>query len=335
MVLEKISIIMPVHNTEKYVGETIRSILAQSYKNWELIAVNDGSTDGSLGVMESFRDDRITVVNNPEPGLIRALRLGDSLSTGDLITRMDSDDKMPWDKLHVMQHEWMQHGMGTVVVGGAEYFMDEGNVGEGFTKYAAWLTRVAKENAFKENIYRESIIGSNCSLIHRNDFNSIGGYKPDVYPEDYDLCFRMYYGGLKIVGLDSIVHHWRDREDRISRNWDEYKDNRFLSLKTHYFNLCERDEKRPLVIWGAGRNGKDIVRLFQEKGETNMRWVCDNEKKIGKDIYGLRMRKFEDLKEFDNPQIIVGVAAPSDQVEIGRYLKSLGKVEGVDYWFFS
>ena len=326
---------MPVKDTAQYVGKTIQSILDQSFENWELIAVNDQSNDDSLAVMESFNDPRIIVKTNPNAGLLRALRFGYSLSSGDLITRMDSDDLMPDYKLEIMYNEWKKHGKGTVITGGAEYFMDEGEVGDGFNRYVNWLTMISRTNTHAQHIYKESVIASNCSLVHRDDFDACGGFEPDTFPEDYDLCFRFYESGFHLVGVNEIVHLWRDREDRISRNWDEYKDNRFLALKTHYFDKLERDSNRPLVIWGAGRNGKDIVRLMQEKGESSIHWICDNENKIGKDIYDIRMQHFDALKLIDNPQVIIAVASPADQNMIESHLKYLNKVAGSDYWFFS
>lgn len=332
----QISIVMPVKDTEKYVGATIESILNQSFQNWELIAVNDDSTDKSLQVLEEYAtvDSRIKVVTNPNPGLLEALRFGYSKTSGTLIHRMDSDDKMPVSKLSLMHDEWIKHGKGAVVTGGAEYFMDNAEVGDGFKRYASWLTEVSRTNSHAENIYRESVIASNCWLAHRDDFDKIGGFEPNTFPEDYDLCFRFYQGGLKIVGLDVVLHLWRDRPDRISRNWDVYKDHRFFDLKIQYFFSIERDSNRPLALWGAGKNGKDLAKLILDQ-ESNLTWVCDNEKKIGKDIYGIRMERFEKIKDLNDPQIIIAVASPNGQKEIETVLESWNLTAGDDYWFFA
>lgn len=332
-----ISIILPTKDTEPYLEECLDSIVNQTYPHWELLAVNDASSDASFDIIQAYaaKDKRIVAIDNPNPGLLLALRLGYKHATGDLIHRMDSDDKMPADKLEVMSEALILSGKGSVVTGGAEYFIDEGEVGDGFNRYVAWLSEVSRENTHAENIYRESVIASNCWLVHREDFDAIGGFEPDTFPEDYDLCFRFYAGGLKIVGLDKILHLWRDRTDRISRNWDVYKDNRFLDLKTDYFIKVDLDSNRPLAVWGAGKNGKDIVRLLQSKEVKNIHWVCDNERKIGKDIYDIRMQHYYAIPEINQPQIIIAVASPDDQKEIEVKLKSWGKKAGIDYWFFS
>lgn len=329
----KISIILPVKDTAKYLYACLDSIVGQTYDNWELLAVDDNSTDECLSILQEYskRDDRIQAIVNPNPGLLNALRLGYAHSKGDLIHRMDSDDIMPLDKLELMVNSISDN---TLITGATEYFSDEGPIGDGFKRYDNWLMDVAKNQSHKSEVYKECVIPSNCWLVHRQDFDRIGGFVPDTFPEDYDLCFRFIAGGLKIVGLPKVLHHWRDRSDRISRNWEVYKDNRFFKLKVHYFFEMDRDINRPLVLWGAGKNGKDLAKLFLEN-EQVLHWVCDNQKKIGKDIYDIRMKHFEEIDNLENPQIVIAVASPDGQKEIQLELNSRGLKKGEDYWFFA
>ncbi len=332
----KISIILPTRDTARYLEECLDSILNQNYKNWELLAVNDASSDHSFEIIQEYasKDKRILALDNPKPGLVNALRFAYSKSTGELIQRMDSDDKMPASKLELMISEWKKHGTGSVITGATEYFTDEGEIGEGFRRYDAWLKEVARSNTHKHEIYRECVIPSNCWLVHREDFDAIGGFEHDTMPEDYDLCFRFYKGGLKIVGIDQVLHHWRDRADRISRTREEYRDNRFFELKVKYFLELEKEPDRPLVIWGAGRNGKDLVKLFQDAA-VHIHWVCDNQKKIGKDIYDLRLHSIDTIFDLDKPQIIIAVSSPEDQEKIADRMLKQGLQSGRDFWFFS
>jgi len=332
----KISIIMPVKDTATYLPACLDSIVEQSNPNWELIAVNDNSKDNSLEILSSYakKDVRIRVFDDGAPSLLPTLRHGFSKAKGALIHRMDSDDIMPSDKLELMYDAWCKFGKNCVITGGTKYFSDSEIVGDGFKRYDAWLCAVARLNSHTEEIYRECVIPSNCWLIHREDFIRIGGFNRDVFPEDYDLCFRFYKGGLKIVGLDSILHYWRDRPDRISRNWECYRDNRFFELKVHYFFELERDQSKPLVLWGAGKNGKDLMKQIL-KYEVPSIWVCDNKYKIGKEIYGIKMDDYTTIEQINNPQIIIAVASPAGQFEIQKELKKLKLNPGRDYWFFS
>lgn len=326
---------MAVKDTEPYLPACLDSILAQSYSNWELIAVNDHSTDRTPEILEASaaEDDRIRVFHGTRHKLIPNLQEAYKHCRGTLINRMDSDDKMPEYKLQLLVSEWEKYGKGTIIAGGTAHFVDEGEVGEGFLRYERWLNDVARRNTHYEEIYQECVIPSHCWIIHKEDFDAVGAFDPEVYPEDYDLCFRFYKKGLQVIGVDSVLHYWRDRSDRISRTWDCYKDNRYFDLKLRYFYQLDRDKERPLVLWGAGRNGKDMAKLLQAEDDT-FHWVCDNDKKIGRDIYGVYLEHFDVVSSLSNPQIIIVVTSPDDKLRIRELLNSWDKKPAADFWFF-
>lgn len=330
-----VSIIIPVRDTAPYLIECIDSIVEQDFKHWELIAVNDASSDESPDILQRYseKDDRIKVLDNPNPGLIKALQLGYKNSTGQLITRMDSDDKMPENKLSLLVESWNKYGKGTIITGGVEYFSQDIELGDGFKRYSDWLNDVMRDSSFKSQLYKECVIPSCCWLIHREDFERINGFEPDTVPEDYDLCFRFIHGNLNIIALNETLHYWRDRPDRISRTREEYSDNRFFELKLHYFLKHDNNKDRPLVIWGAGRNGKDLVKLLKER-DQKLNWICENENKIGLHIYDHLLKGPNHISELIEPQILIAVASPKQQKNIKTDLIANGKTEGKDFWFF-
>ena len=330
-----VSIIMAAKDTEPYLPDCLNSILAQTYANWELIAINDHSSDRTPEILETYakKDACIRVVHSKRHKLIPALKEGYLHVNGSLINRMDSDDRMPVDKLEALVNEWQKYGKRHVIGGGTEHFVDEGEVGGGFRRYEEWLNDVARTSTHYEQIYQECVIPSHSWIIHKEDFDSVGGFEPEVYPEDYDLCFRFYREGLKVIGLDKVLHHWRDRSDRISRTWAEYKDNRYFDLKLRYFYELDRDWSRPLVLWGAGRNGKDMAKLILDR-KDQFHWVCDNDRKIGKEIYDVRIEADKRVPEISKPQIMIVIASPIDKEAIRIQLKKWGKLPVKDFWFF-
>jgi len=152
------------------------SILAQTYQNWELIAVNDHSSDDSPKILQEYaaKDSRVRFFNSDKPKLIPTLQVGYAETKGTLINRMDSDDKMPDYKIQVLVEEWNKHGKGTVIAGGTKHFVDEGVVGGGFIKYEEWLNEVAKTSTHYQEIYSECVIPSHCWIIHKEDFEVVG-----------------------------------------------------------------------------------------------------------------------------------------------------------------
>jgi glycosyltransferase involved in cell wall biosynthesis len=92
--MPQVSAILPVFNAERYIGDAVQSILDQTFRDFELIIINDGSTDGSLAVLEKLaaKDSRIRLVSRPNTGYVKALNEAVGLSTGEFIARMDADD---------------------------------------------------------------------------------------------------------------------------------------------------------------------------------------------------------------------------------------------------
>lgn len=330
-----VSIIMATKDTAHYLSDCLESIITQSYKNWELIAINDHSSDATPEILEEYarRDNRIRVFHSDRPKLIPTLKYGYRFAGGELINRMDSDDKMPFDKIETLVKEWKKYGKGHVIAGGTQHFVDVGEVGGGFLRYEEWLNKVARESRHIEEIYKECVIPSHSWIIHKEDLDAIGAFEPEVYPEDYDLCFRMYKAQLKIIGIDKVLHFWRDRSNRISRTWAEYEDNRYFDLKLQYFLEIDRVLDRPFVLWGAGKNGKDLAKLLIKNGVA-FTWICENENKIGKHIYDQLMVSAGALASLDNPQIIIAVSSPAGKREIKTQLKANKKEPIKDYWFF-
>ena len=135
-----VSILIPFKNTERFLFECLDSICAQGYTNWEVLAVDDHSSDASRQLVEnmSLTDVRIKLFDTDGDGIIEALRTAYGESSGELITRMDSDDIMASNKLQVMVDALLEHGKGHLAVGQVNYFSEKG-IGDGYARYEKWL----------------------------------------------------------------------------------------------------------------------------------------------------------------------------------------------------
>lgn len=325
---------MPFRNTAVFLPDCLRSIRAQSYKHWELLAVDDRSEDNSRAVVEqaATRDGRISVLDNGGQGIIPALRTAYAASRGAFITRMDSDDVMAPERLAVMSGQLQRAGPGHLALGQVRYFSDRG-ISDGYARYERWLNALTASGSNFSEVYKECVVPSPCWMAARTDLDACGAFEPDRYPEDYDLCFRFYRERLTCLPSEHVLHHWRDYHTRTSRNSEHYAQNYFLKIKTHYFLELDWDQSRPLVLWGAGFKGKKIARLLQEQG-VPFTWVCDNPKKVGKKIYGATLRHFTNSGSLQGAQSLVTVANEAAQAEIRAYLAQQGAQPGADYFFF-
>lgn len=329
-----ISILTPFKNTSHYLTECLDSIVNQTYKHWELLIIDDHSTDESYNIVLAFaeKDKRIKLIKNSGQGIIEALRLAYSESNGNYITRMDSDDIMHPEKLSVMLKDLQNHGKQHISLGLVKYFSEDG-IGDGYAKYESWLNKLTQKGHNYQEIYKECVIPSPCWMIHRDDFDVCDAFYPNRYPEDYDLTFRFYKNEMRCIPTTSVLHYWRDYSTRASRTDDHYAENHFLELKIDYFLELNYDASRPLTIWGAGQKGKKVAKLLKQKG-INFIWICDNPKKIGKHIYDELMYSFEHLNALEHPQCIVSVANTEAQLEIKTYFKTQQMESMIDYFFF-
>ena len=329
-----ISILLPVYNAAPFLEDCLNSILQQTETDWELLAVNDFSTDNSFEILKKYAatDGRIHALQNTEKGIISALRTAYQNSSGVYITRMDADDRMMPAKLKTLKDLLVKNGNGHVATGLVQYF-SANELGEGYQRYEAWLNDLTQNQTNFSEIYKECVIPSPCWMTSREDLEKCAAFRPNDYPEDYDLCFRFYEKGLKVVSADGILHQWRDHTTRTSRNDKTYANNQYFDLKLPYFLRLEYQQERPLVLWGAGKKGKRIARMLDEN-KVYFHWVCNTESKWGHVVSSAELKPTDFVKELENPQIIIAVAAPDGQVEILDFMQENNLKKGTNYFFF-
>lgn len=325
---------MPVRNALPYLSICLDSLLAQDCADWELIAIDDHSTDKSAALLQAYaqKDARIKLYPAIGKGIIEALRLAYEQASGTYITRMDADDWMPPNKLSHLSGQLLTAGRGHLATGLVHYFSDQ-ELGDGYQRYAAWLNGLTQTGCNFEAIYKECVIPSPCWMLHRADLDACQAFTPNRYPEDYDLCFRFYEAGLTILPCATILHHWRDSSGRTSRHDPNYANNSFLPLKVHYFLRLHYNKNRPLVLWGAGKKGKAVARLLVEQ-QVPFHWVCNNPNKIGHNIYGQILQSTTVVPELQQPQLLLLVAEPAAQVQLHQDFQQQEQQALSDYFFF-
>jgi glycosyltransferase involved in cell wall biosynthesis len=326
-----ISILMPVKNAAPYLQACLDSIAIQSEHKWELIAVNDGSEDESLALLNDFAKGRhnVLIANNKGKGIIPALQLAYSLSKGEYVHRMDADDVMPPDKLKMLLTAWESN---SIVTGKVQYFANNESISLGYENYQNWLNQLMDSGDIWQDVYRECTLPSPAWLIHRNDFINLGAFNSELLPEDYDLCFRAYKSRLNVITIKKVIHLWRDSQNRTSRKLPIYFPIAYYPLKVHYFLEIDRNYEKPLLLWGAGNKGKVIAQLLLERGEK-FTWASNNPRKRGVNIYGQILQDISilNLSEF---QIILAVSSPIDKIEVQEKVDNDGLTKAKNYFWF-
>ena len=208
-----ISVVLPVYNAEAYVSEAVESILAQSFTDFELIAINDGSTDGSGAILRELaaRDTRIVLVERPNDGLVSALNEGIESARAEFIARMDADDvAMP--ERFALQYARMVKEPELAVLGSLIRLIDEAGNVTGSGGYSLTPERIARY--LRE---RGCPVAHPTVMMRRGAVLKVGGYrKAFSHAEDYDLWLRMSDLGYAIANLPQPLLNYRKHGANVS-----------------------------------------------------------------------------------------------------------------------
>ncbi len=277
-----VSILMPVYNAAGTLPAALDSIRAQSFREWELVAVNDGSTDDSLALLDraSQKDRRIRILTGAHAGHVEALRSAAVLARAPLLARMDADDVMHPRRL-ILQVTRLDSPPAVDLVATRVRLM--GRTGEGMRTYVDWQNRLLSHEEIDLNLFVESPIAHPTVLMRRDIFERAGGYRDPGWAEDFDLWHRLRESGARFEKLPRRLVGWRDGERRLTRTHRMYSEKAFYSAKLHYFKrhpLC----RAPITVWGAGPNGRAWTRDLRRHGVEVSAVIDIDPRKVGRRI---------------------------------------------------
>lgn len=221
----KVSVVVPVYNTEAYVEEAVRSIMNQTLKNIEIIIIDDGSTDNSLSVIKklAFEDNRIRFHSQTNQGLSNTRNFGIETASGEFIYFMDSDDILAPGAFEICYQLCVDEDLDFVFFD-AESFSEDTDISLGFDYQRTHLFEERKvysgkemlERMLDENKYRASA----CLNFIRRDF--IEQYKLNFYPgiihEDELFTSELYLYGKRVSCVHQAFYCRRLRRDSIMVN---------------------------------------------------------------------------------------------------------------------
>jgi len=204
-----VTVLMRVYNAERHLRAAVESALAQTFTDFELLAVDDGSTDASVAILESYGDPRIRVVTQRNGGRNAAARRGLAEARGRYVAILDADDRAAPERL-ARQVATLENDPDLVMVGSALGVVDERGTRIGVRRYplddAALRRAVTIYNPF-----------GNSTLTYRCDAaRAAGGYDLTTFCEDWDLSLRLMKRG-RVANLPDVLSDYRVRTDRIDR----------------------------------------------------------------------------------------------------------------------
>ena len=291
--MSKVSVIMPVYNAEKYLNEAIESILKQTYTDFELLLINDQSTDNSKAICEEYskKDNRIILLeNNSEihgPGPTRNIGLDNV--TGEFIYFMDADDWID-ECLLKCAVKRMQETNADIVQFGVIYERNDGkSSGQYFWRGKKLLTKEELKKDFL-NIWKENRNSLWIYLFRREKVKSIR-FENIIIGEDISYIMDALCNAEKIAYIPKALYHYRYVENSTSHRWIE--------------NTIECRE----IIWNHQRDflnsfqGEHDKLAYAEVAYDNYVWaiyqLCSNLCTLSYRAKKMELSKFKDILNFD------------------------------------
>lgn len=215
-----VSIIIPVYNAAHYIEECLDSILSQSYKKFEVVLINDGSTDNSLEICKEYLqiDSRIQLINTDNKGVSNARNVGIDNASGDYIAFIDSDDTVSVDYIDVMVKHAMDKSFDIVCCNIAQWSPRSNTITRFPDTYnSSKITEINHETAI-ELMLRNRLISSgpyaklfNAKKLGLNRFSSL------VIAEDLEFNFRLFNESEKILHIDQDLYYYRQNPEGAMR----------------------------------------------------------------------------------------------------------------------
>jgi glycosyltransferase involved in cell wall biosynthesis len=335
--MPKISVLMPCYNVAATVDETLQSIAAQTLTDFEVVAVDDGSTDNTPDILAQCvqRDPRFRLLPLPHAGIIPAMNAGLEDCRAEYIARMDADDLMLPTRLEQQATHLDQHPKTTLVSSLVAGF-PKGELREGFRLYIEWLNTLTTHDEICREMFVESPLCHPTVTFRRQAVLDLGGYQERGWAEDYDLWLRMYLAGMRFDKIPETLVEWREHPDRLTRTDSRYSLENFLRAKAHYLALGPLKNRDEVIIWGSGMHGRRLSKHLLREGVNLIAFVDIDPKKIGRTRRDKPIIAPEDLPDLwanaANPAVLAAVGARGARELIRQQLTDFGLTEGKDWW---
>lgn len=331
MNIPALSVLLPVRNEAHHLPAALASLFRQTLTGWELVIVDDGSTDGTAAILtEAARGDfRIRVLRRPAEGVVAALNAGLSLCRAPLVARMDGDDICHPRRLEA-QVAWMNEHPETAVLGCAVRHFPRPCLQGGMRAYEGWQNALLSDEEIRRDLFVESPFAHPSVVFRRDVVLEAGGYRDAGWAEDYDLWLRLAAAGARFARLPEVLLFWRDRPQRLTRTAPNCTAEAFRLCKVHHLCAGYLRGAKEVTLWGAGMEGKAWRLALAGAGIRVRRWIEVNPNKIGQSIHGAPVEPINVLKPGAGP-LLVTVGAKGARAQVRNYALEAGLAEGRDF----
>lgn len=332
MTAPRVSVLLPCRDAEAFLPEAIASIEAQTFTDFEVVAVDDGSADATRDLLAAWarRSPRVRAGRAAGAGLVAALQTAVAVARGELLARMDADDVAEPARLErqvaLLDARPELGACGTLV----RYF-PRAALRDGARRYERWINALVEPEQIARDLFVECPIAHPTLVLRREALAEVGGYRDLGWPEDYDLVLRLWAAGRAMAKVPETLLRWRERADRLSRVDARYAPQAFRRLKVHALRQTLLGGRSGAVVWGAGPVGKGFARELRAQGVAVRAFVELDRRKIGQEIYGAPVVAPDGVDRYRDALAVAAVGSPGAREEIRAELLRRGWREMRDF----
>lgn len=327
-----VSVLLAVRNEERDLPAALRSLRRQTLRNWELIAVDDGSTDRTAQILQAAaaENPRIRPFCRPPQGLVAALNFGLAHCSAPYVARMDGDDIAHPQRL-ALQLAALENAPELTLVASRVRHFPRPRLQGGMRAYESWQNQLLDHDEIVRNLFVESPFAHPSVMYRKQAVTAAGAYREQGWAEDYDLWLRLARQGARFSRLPETLLFWRDRPERLTRTADNCTLEAFRRCKAAFLCrdfLCGADE---VILWGAGMEGKAWRKILIEHGIRVSGWIDIDRRKIGQIIHGAPVHSPEEFHRTTG-KILVTVGTRGARPLIRGWCRDQGLIENCDYF---
>jgi len=330
-----VSVLLPVRDGLPHLPVAIRSLARQTETRYEVVAVNDGSGDGSAEVLDSWAnaDPRVRILHRPAEGLVAALNAGLAECRAPVVARMDADDACHPRRLE-RQLAALDAEPDLGVASCLVRCVPRSRIAGGFRAYERWLDGLADPDAIARERFVDAPVVHPSVAVRRAILERHGGWRDLGWAEDHDLWLRLLEAGVRFRKVPEVLYFWRDRPDRLTRTDGRYSKRRFLELKARFLVRGPLSDAGRVVVWGAGPTGRDLARALAAEGVPADAFVDIDPAKVGRVVRDSPVLGPEDLPAMlgGTTVVLAAVASRGARELIRARLLGLGLEEGRGFW---
>jgi glycosyltransferase involved in cell wall biosynthesis len=325
-----VSVVLPVRNGGPFLAAAVESILDSTFRDLELLIVDDHSDDGAIDRLNRA-DARLRFLTNPDKGLTSAINHGLEQAEGRFIARMDSDDISLPGRFEA-QLRYLETNPAVDIAGGRVELFSDQPLGGGYQRYQRWLNQCISPDQIHREIFIESPIPHPTVLFRRDAIERLKGYRDPDWPEDYDLFLRADALGMRMGKPQEVILKWREHGQRLTHTDSRYRIERFQAAKAHFL-VQNRLQGRPVVIWGAGPTGRTLNDLLVSEGAEIRGFLEVHPRRIGGTKRDRPVWPIEQVDQLSNELVLVAVGAAGARTKIREWMDQRGKQQEQDYLF--